>query len=115
MALKKRDFCGRRLGFDMNVMAAWPFVCGEGIIFAVPDSSLDVLHPRIGQSASRGTSLNFHTRGTNATPFGGGITDPLKKFRPSYRTSVPRLIAAEANNNGSMVGVVPLAKLAICG
>lgn len=109
--LENRDMDGRKLGFDLNVFAAWPFARGEGVTVAVADSGLDFVHPELTNRLAGAPHYNFNALDTNAVPFGGGTTDPLKAFW-THGTSVAGLIAAEANNNRGMAGVAPLARLA---
>ncbi|MCS7337740.1 MAG: S8 family serine peptidase [Verrucomicrobiae bacterium] len=109
--LENRDMDGKALGFDLNVLAAWPYTRGEGVTVAVADSGLDFVHPELTNRLAGAPHFNFNTRDTNAAPFGGGTTDPLKAFW-THGTSVAGLIAAEADNNRGMAGVAPLARLA---
>ncbi len=109
--LENRDIDGRKLGFDLNVLAAWPFARGQGVIVAVADSGLDFVHPELTNRLVCAPHFNFDTFTTNAAPFGGGATDPLKAFW-THGTSVAGLIAAEAGNARGMAGVAPAATLA---
>jgi len=109
--LENRDVDGSTLGFDLNVLAAWPFARGEGVTVAVADSGLDFLHPELTNRLAGAPHFNFDTLTTNAAPFGGGTSDPYKAFW-THATSVAGLLAAEANNNRGMAGVGPKASLA---
>ncbi len=109
--LENRDMDGKALGFDLNVLAAWPFARGEGVTVAVADSGLDFVHPELTNRLAGAPHYNFNTLNTNAAPSGGGTTDPLKAFW-THGTSVAGLIAAEAGNSRGMAGVAPLARLA---
>lgn len=109
--MENRDYDGRRLGFDLNVLGAWAYATGEGVTVAVADTGLDFVHPELTNRLAGAPHFNFDTGGTNASPYGGGTYDPLKVFW-THGTSVAGLIAAEAGNARGMAGVAPGAKLA---
>lgn len=109
--LDNRDMDGKSLGFDLNILAAWALARGAGVTVAVADSGLDFQHPELTNQLAGAPHFDFNTLTTNAVPYGGGTTDPLKAFW-THGTSVAGLIAAETDNNRGMAGVAPLAKLA---
>jgi subtilisin family serine protease/subtilisin-like proprotein convertase family protein len=109
--IENREGNSVRRGLDLNVMAAWPYGTGQGVVVAVADSGLEMNHPELTNRLAGTPHFNFSAQNTNAGPIGGGQFDPLRAFW-SHGTEVAGLIAAQGNNAKGITGVAPGASLA---
>lgn len=102
--LENRNADGSRAGYDLNVLAAWPYTMGDGVTVAVVDTGIDTGHPELISRVAGAPHYDFADQSTNANPAG---TDASA----AHGTEVSGLIAADINN-AYMVGVAPHAQLA---
>jgi subtilisin family serine protease/subtilisin-like proprotein convertase family protein len=109
--IENREGNSVRRGADLNIMAAWPYGTGQGVIVAVADSGLEMNHPELTSRLAGAPHSNFSGQTTNTGPVGGGQFDPLRAFW-SHGTEVAGLIAAEGNNAKGITGIAPRATLA---
>lgn len=102
--LENRDTnTGARLGFDLNVRAAWALSRGAGVVVAQGDDGLEPDHPDLRDNTAGAPHYNFF----NDTPDGrhpGSLA--------GHGTAVAGLIAARAGNGEGVAGVAPGAQLA---
>lgn len=102
--LENRDTnSGARLGFDLNVRAAWALTRGAGVVVAQGDDGLELDHPDLRDNTAGAPHYNFF----NNTPDGrhpGSLA--------GHGTAVGGLIAARAGNGVGVAGVAPGAQLA---
>jgi len=94
---------GERLGFDLNVRAAWPIARGYGVTVAVADDGVELTHPDLAANAAAQLSYNFFAHNRNGMP---------QSSQQIHATAVAGLIAAALNNRRGSAGVAPEARLA---
>jgi subtilisin-like proprotein convertase family protein len=102
--LENRNADGSRAGYDLNVLAAWPYTIGDGVTIAIVDTGIDLNHRELASRTAGAPHYNFTDDTTNAGPMSldaGG----------AHATQVAGLAAADINN-ARMVGVAPHAQLA---
>jgi len=102
--LENRNADGSRAGYDLNVLAAWPYSMGDGVTIGVADTGIDFTHPELTSRLEGAPHFNFTDGTTNAGP--NSTTSSA-----AHATQVAGLAAADINN-ARMVGVAPHAKLA---
>jgi subtilisin-like proprotein convertase family protein/subtilisin family serine protease len=102
--LENRNADGSRAGYDLNVLAAWPYTMGDGVTVAVVDTGIDLAHPELVSRVAGAPHFNFVDSSTNYGPY-------ATTSDAAHATEVSGLIAADINN-ARMVGVAPHAQLA---
>jgi len=103
--LEQRNTNGAVAGPDLNVRAAWPYTRGEGVVVAVADLGVELVHPDLAPRVVDALNHNFSDSSTNGQPFG-------RDRNWAHGTEVAGLIAAEGNNGIGMIGAAPGAQLA---
>ena len=103
--LEQRDTNGAVTGPDMNVRAAWPYTRGEGVVVAVADLGVELVHPDLAPRIAGALNHNFTDSSTNGQPFG-------RDYNWAHGTEVAGLIAADGSNKRGMIGAAPAAQLA---
>ncbi|PYK97970.1 MAG: hypothetical protein DME19_14310 [Verrucomicrobia bacterium] len=103
--MEQRNTNGAVTGPDLNVRAAWPYTRGEGVVVAVADLGVELVHPDLAPRVAGALNHNFNDSSTNGQPYGGDSSWP-------HGTEVAGLIAAEGNNRRGMIGAAPEAQLA---
>ena len=103
--LEQRNTNGAVTGPDLNVRAAWPYTRGEGVVVAVADLGVELVHPDLAPRVADALNHNFSDSSTNGQPFG-------RDRNWAHGTEVAGLIAAEGNNGIGMIGAAPGAQLA---
>src|SRR5438046_548866 len=91
--LEQRNTNGAVTGPDLNVRAAWPYTRGEGVVVAVADLGVELVHPDLAPRIADALNHNFSDSSTNGQPFG-------RKSDWAHGTEVAGLIAAEGNRRG---------------
>src|SRR5438094_4781536 len=103
--LEQRNTNGAVTGPDLNVRAAWPYTRGEGVVVAVADLGVELVHPDLAPRVADALNHNFSDSSTNGQPFG-------RDRNWAHGTEVAGLIAAEGSNGIGMIGAAPGAQLA---
>jgi subtilisin-like proprotein convertase family protein/subtilisin family serine protease len=103
--LEQRNANGAIAGPDMNVRAAWPYTRGQGVVVAVADEGIELLHPDLAPRIAGALNYNFRDSTTDGQPFG-------RTASWAHGTEVAGLIAADGSNGRGMIGVAPDAQLA---
>ncbi len=103
--LEQRNANGAVTGPDLNVRAAWPYTRGEGVVVAVADVGVELVHPDLAPRVAGGLNHNFSDSSTNGQPFG-------RSASWAHGTEVAGLIAADGVNQSGMIGAAPGAQLA---
>lgn len=102
--LENRDTnTAARLGYDLNVRAAWPVTRGEGVTVAIGDDGMEVDHPDLLVNTAGAPHYNFF----NSTANGSHPSSSA-----AHGTAVAGLLAAQAEYKRGVVGVAPAARLA---
>lgn len=96
---------GGLVGEDLRMQnAIQDNLTGQGVEVVVHDSGLQICHPDLSASASRGDSYNFNSQ----THFGSREGDPfLPWITGDHGTSVSGIIAATADNGIGSRGIAP--------
>ncbi|MHB9006541.1 MAG: S8 family serine peptidase [Limisphaerales bacterium] len=88
---------------DLNARVAWASVLGQGVMIAVVDDGMDLVHPDLASNAQAGQPhWNF------VDDFEDG-SHPGRS--PRHGTAVAGLLASSGNNGLGVVGVAPAAGL----
>jgi subtilisin family serine protease len=102
--LENRDTdSASRLGYDLNVRAAWAWTRGAGVVVAQADDGLETDHPDLRQNAAGAPHYDFFKNQATGLP---------PNSRSIHGTAVAGLIAAEAGSGRGVCGVAPAAGLA---
>src|SRR6266542_4031362 len=103
--LEQRNSNGSPVGADLNARAAWPYTRGEGVVVAVADLGVELVHPDLAPRVAGDLNHNFSDSSTNGQPFG-------RSASWAHGTEVAGLIAADGVNQSGMIGAAPGAQLA---
>ncbi|PYJ86084.1 MAG: hypothetical protein DME22_06640 [Verrucomicrobia bacterium] len=103
--LEHRNTDGAVTGPDLNTRAAWPYTRGEGVVVAVADLGVELVHPDLAPRVADALNHNFTDSSTNGQPFG-------RNASWAHGTEVAGLIAAEGSDGRGMIGAAPGAQLA---
>src|SRR2546423_4872910 len=68
--LEHRNTDGAVTGPDLNTRAAWPYTRGEGVVVAVADLGVELVHPDLAPRVADALNHNFTDSSTNGQPFG---------------------------------------------
>lgn len=102
--LENRDTnTGIRLGFDLNVRAAWALSRGAGVVVVQGDDGLEVDHPDLRDNTAGAPHFNFFNNTEDGRHPGSNA---------GHGTAVGGLIAARSGNRVGVVGVAPEVRLA---
>lgn len=102
--LENRNADGSRAGYDLNVLAAWPFTMGDGVTIGLAENGVDFAHPELASRLAGAPHFNFIDGSTNAGP-------NRLDAAGAHGTEVAGL-AASSIDDFRMVGVAPHAHLA---
>lgn len=97
-------------GIDLNVLAAWGFWSGRGVLVAVADDGVEASHPDLaGRMWSRPAGA---TQPTDPNLLNGLPVRPgLDSAGDNHGTSVAGIIAASGNNATGSLGIAPDAQI----
>ncbi len=101
--LENRAADGTPTGVDLNVRAAWPVSRGDGIMVAIADDGVELLHPDLAGHTAHPNHFNFYQGTTNGNHSANNLY---------HGTAVAGLAAAEGGNGLGMSGVAPQSQLA---
>ncbi|MEZ6042082.1 MAG: S8 family serine peptidase [Planctomycetaceae bacterium] len=94
---------GATVGNDLNVTNVWDNYTGAGVVVAVVDDSLQLVHPDLIGNVINGASFDFVGNDNDPTP--------ASNYGISHGTAIGGYIAAQGNNNEGISGVAPEAGL----
>jgi subtilisin family serine protease/subtilisin-like proprotein convertase family protein len=102
--LENRDTnTAARLGFDLNLRAAWADNRGAGVVVAMGDNGVELSHPDLAAGVSNPYHYNFVS--------GVATGNPVSSSQ-AHGTCVAGLIAARNGNQLGVSGVAPAVQLA---